>query len=144
MTCLVASIIQKVCEVSKMAKIVLVLYDVKNQKFEVLRRLGSVAATGNVVAMEAIAKQEPVFARRLFDRQDAEFPDKLLTLLEWLESQSLPYKAFQILDHEDFDWGNTSKYYQLDADRLRTRILTRRLSIEQQEESARLEEGIEE
>ena len=123
-----------------MAKVALILEDNGPHKVEMIKRLKNVVAAGIAEISTAIDKGEPLFVRRLFDRQDAGFPARLLAFLKWLESQSLHYKAVQVLDHEKYEPNKCSQYYAVNADRLRMIIATRNSSLNQQRQVARLQE----
>lgn len=124
-----------------MAQIALTIEDAGTQRVEMIRRLKAVAPSGVPEVYKAIDMGEPLFVRRLFDRRDSDFAKRLLTFLEWLESQSLTYKAYQVVDHERFDRSRCNQYYIVNADRLRTMMSTRESSLDQQREIARLQEG---
>ena len=124
-----------------MAQIALIIEGRGTQRVEMIKRLNEVVPSGVSAVSTAIDTGEPVFVRRLFSRQDSEFPNRLLAFLEWLESQSLPYKAFQVLDHDSYERSKSSQYYVVNADRLRTMISSRESSLDQQRQIARLQEG---
>ncbi|MFO1023513.1 MAG: hypothetical protein U0903_22880 [Planctomycetales bacterium] len=126
-----------------MAQIALKIKDNGPQTVEIVKRLRGVCSGGIAEVTKALATGEPIFVRRLFDRQDEDFPIRLLELLEWLESQSIQYQAFQVLDHETYDPSKCSQYYTVNADRLRTKISTRDKSLEEQTRFGRLEDGVE-
>lgn len=124
-----------------MAQIALIIEGNGTQRVEMIKRLNAVVPSGVSSVSAAIDTGEPVFVRRLFNRQDSEFPNRLLAFLEWLESQSLPYKAFQVLDQDSYERSKSNQYYVVNADRLRTMIAIRESSLDQQRQFARLQEG---
>lgn len=124
-----------------MAQIVLILEDVGPHKAEIIKRARTVVSMGISEITMAIETGEPVFVRPLFDRRDAGFPSRLLTFLNWLESHSLPYKVFEVLDHERYERSKCNEYYTIDAIRLKTMISTRESSLNEQRRLFRLQDG---
>ena len=123
-----------------MAQIALIIEDTGTQGVEIVKRLKAVVPTGVSAVSTAIDTGEPLFVRRLFDRRDSDFPNRLLAFFEWLESQSLSYKAFQVLDNDSYERSKSNQYYLVNADRLRTMIKTRKSSLDQQRQIGRLQE----
>ncbi|WP_169975732.1 hypothetical protein [Tautonia rosea] len=125
-----------------MAQIALILEDLGAMKADVIRELRTFCALSISEVTAAVASTRPIFVRPLFGRDNPEFPEQLLSFLKWLESNSLPYKAYQVLDGQRFDDTKCDKYYVITAERLKNIISTRLASLEQQRELGRLQEGI--
>lgn len=127
-----------------MARIVLILEDVGPRKSEIIKRLKALTPIGITEATTAIANGQPVLDRQIFDRHSERFASQVLDFLEWLESQALQYKAYQVLNHDIFDPCRSNEYYVISAGRLRTMITTRNSSIEEQRRIGRFQEGADE
>jgi hypothetical protein len=120
-----------------MAQVALVIDPSNVQLVELIKQLRVVAHLPVNDISDALATGRPVFVRRLFDRNDRAFSVRLLSLLDWLEYQSLDYKAYQVLDHEIFENAKCGQYYVLNATRLRNLLTIRNQSVEQQINYAR-------
>jgi hypothetical protein len=122
-----------------MAQIAVLLDCVTANKGAIIQKLRSVVPIGITEATTAIGSGHPVILEHLFSRQKPDFAPHLLAFLEWLESQSLEYRAFQVLDHDRFELSRCDHYYMVNADRLRTIIATRAASLEEQRRLGSLE-----
>ena len=91
--------------------------------------------------ISAIAAETPVLQRRLFDRQDPEFPQRLLQAMEHMDELGTGYVVFEIPDGKTYIPGR--KYYQVTPDRLRNMISADQQSLEEQRRLGRLEDGVE-
>lgn len=127
-----------------MAQIALVLGDVGTNKNEVIRYLRKFVSSTVGDLEEAIARGRPVFVRPLFDRSDTRFPSQLLAFLEWLESNSIRYHAYKVLDDEEFQISSVGEYFSMNSERLRTMLVTRKASFDEQRRLARLQEEVDE
>lgn len=127
-----------------MPYIALIVEDLGPDKACTISELRTVSAVGVTEIVKAVAERRPIFEKKLFDRSDQSFPERLLHLLQRLESLGLPYHAYQVLDDDIFDPARRAKYYEVTAHRLQNIIEARCASLEQQRRLARLEEGVEE
>ncbi|WP_131282638.1 hypothetical protein [Blastopirellula marina] len=125
-----------------MAQIALILDDFGTMKADVLRELRTFCTSSISDVTAAVANSSPLFVRPLFSRDNPEFPERLMSFLEWLEANSLPYRSYQVLDGQDFDDANCDRYYIINALRLKNIILTRLASLEQQRELGRSQDEV--
>ena len=124
-----------------MAQVALILEDVGSMKSDIIRELRKFCDARVSEVTACMAGSRPVFVRPLFSRDDPEFPAQLLTFLEWLEANSLPNKAFQLLDGHHFDETKRDTHYEITAERLKNIISTRVASLKQQRELGWLQDG---
>ena len=85
---------------------------------------------------DAISHNRPVFIKQLFDRHDVSFPQRLLTLFEVMESRHCSFRAYELLDNEEFETSRTGQYYSLTTQRLRKMIAAHSASLDEQRRSA--------
>ncbi|MEO7326133.1 MAG: hypothetical protein ABIW82_15010 [Dokdonella sp.] len=80
----------------------------------------------------------PVIERKLFDREDPAFSQKLLGVLEELDGLGCRWVAFELLNGQRYVSG--SKNYQITSDRIRKMIKSREESLEEQRRLGELED----
>jgi hypothetical protein len=88
---------------------------------------------------EAIAAQRPVLQRRLFDRMNPEFPQKLLEVMERLQQLGSGFSVVELAADKSYIPGNS--YYEVTPDRLRNMISAHNESLEDQRRFGELENG---
>lgn len=125
-----------------MAQIAMILDSAGGKNALVVQKLRSFVPVPVAEIISAMTAQQPVFVRKLFDRKNPEFPLQLLEFMKWLESNSISYRAFQVLDHDQFESSRCNRYFAVDAEKLNAIIATRSASLEEQQRIGRLEDGI--
>lgn len=87
----------------------------------------------------ALNLHAPVATKKLFDRIDASFTEKLPGVLDELTRLQCKWRAIQLLDGQVY--SDAAVYYEITSDRLREMIVTRARSFEQQRRLGELEAG---
>lgn len=76
----------------------------------------------------AITGGVPLIEKKLFDRKDPMFPQKLLGILCDLDALGAKWTAIELLDGQEYSPGDAR--YEITADRLRNMIRAREESLE--------------
>lgn len=127
-----------------MGQIAFLLDDFGSDKATTVTDIRTASGISMSDVIQAVAEKRPVLVRRLFDRKDPAFPQRLLQLLAALEGRHQSYRAYELLDGEEFDPLKADKYYTLTAERLRNMIEARSKSLDEQRRLARLQDGVDE
>lgn len=113
-----------------MSKIALLLDRFGPHRAEVIK----VLRTGLRLEISRIMKQagsgSPLIIETLFDRCEPTFAETLHPIMEQLEKTGASYRAFELLDTQDFANADVSKLYRIDSKRLHNMIVQRKASIE--------------
>jgi len=124
-----------------MPKIAVLVRDFGHDKKAVVQSLRNTVEIGVAAIMHAIATGNPVIEKRIFDREDAEFPDRLLALADSLTRAHVNFSMYELSDDQVF--SKFATYYEPDADALRCLIEERLRSLQEQRELGQLQDGVE-
>ena len=124
-----------------MSKVALIVGTLGESKVEVVKLLRSYLRLELWRIVELAGSGRPMIERKLFDRADPTFASSLQVVLSQLEKFRIHYDAYEILDEQPFRVGDESKFFRLDATKLRNIVDAEEESIRQQIELGELESG---
>ena len=123
-----------------MPKVAIVVRGLGPSQTEAVKELRTCFGLGLGEIYSAIRSSELAVERRLFDRGDASFPERLCRLLLYLEQSNIPYDAFELTDQQSFATSDRSTLFKMTPDVLRNLIDSRSASIATQKRVAYLED----
>ena len=81
-----------------MSKVALMVYDLGASSAQSLAALAKMSSLGLSEIRKAVEEERPVLERRLFDRNQPDFPDRLEKALLELDALGAKWSAFELLD----------------------------------------------
>jgi hypothetical protein len=124
-----------------MPKIALIVGNLGDSKAEAVKSIRTYLGLEVSKILELAGSRQPLLVRKLFDRSEPKFTSSLQVVLADLEKLGVSYEAYELLDHQEFTIGESSKLFRVDATKLRNMIEARESSIRQQIELAALQDG---
>ena len=115
-----------------MSKVVFILEKIEENKTEVIKilRAGLGIEIGRITKLAGSGK--PLVVKTLFDRSEPTFAEKLHNVFNQLDSVRAGYKAYEILDEQEFSKINPANLYQITSERLKKMIETWKNSMQEQ------------
>ncbi len=123
-----------------MVKVVLLVGDPGDQWAEALKHLRACLGLEYSRIREAIRSGQPIAERKLYDRNDEEFPERLVKLFKQLESRSVPYESYAMTDSQTLAQMEKSILLRLNSAKLRDLINDRKESMKYQRTIAELQD----
>lgn len=124
-----------------MPKIAVLVRDFGHDQKAVIQSLRNTIEIGVGAIMHAIATGTPVIEKRIFDREDAEFPARLVALADSLTRAHVSFSMYELLDDEVF--SKSAIYYEPNVDSLRSLVEERLRSLQEQRKLGQLQDGVE-
>jgi len=122
-----------------MSSIALVVRDLGQRAAKSTLVLSKVSSLSLKSVMDAVKAGIPVFVRPVFDRKDELFAEKLLRVLEQLDTLGCKWVAWELLDGQAF--SPREQYFEITVNRLRNMIAADQESLEEQRREGELEDG---
>ena len=113
-----------------MPKIAILIDDLGPQRAVAIATLRTVIDLPLREISVSVGSNKPLIERALYDRKYPEFAAHMLRLLRELDTLSVRYRAFELLDEQSFDARDCHGYFQVYPDRLKRMIETRSESLE--------------
>lgn len=115
---------------SSMSRIVLLIDDVGDARVQVVKLLRKQLQVNIGHIAKALAEKGVLLEQELFPRDDSAFPERLIGVLESLDTLRVSYSFFEIPGSDSFSKERRESYYRVTTKRLRSIMEARKESLD--------------